>query len=96
MARQLKIKDFEMVDAEQVPMKIRRGKIDWEALFKKIPRGKAIVIQKSQISPGTVRTALKRFHDAGRFKDMYTTTRKVDEEQVTYVVNPSEEKMGIE
>lgn len=93
MPKELKIKDFEMIDAELVPQKGRRGKVKWEKLFKKIPHGKAIIIEKAQLSPATVREALKRFQEKGRFKDMYTTTRKVGEgKYVTYVVNAGEEK----
>lgn len=93
MSKQLKIKDFEIIDEEQVPTRIRRTKVNWEALFKKIPLGKAIVILKTQISPATVREALKRRQEEGRFKNMYTTTRKVSEgEYVTYVVNPEKKE----
>lgn len=91
MAKQLKMSDFEMVDAELIPKPVGRAKVNWDAFFKKVPRGKAIVIPKTQISPTTVRSALKRFQDKGRFKNLYSTTRKVEGKYITYVVNPSEE-----
>lgn len=91
MAKQLKISDFEIVDAELIPKPVARAKVNWETFFKNVPKGKAIVVLKTQISPTTVRSALKRFQDKGQFKNLYSTTRKVEGKAVTYVVNPSEE-----
>ena len=88
MSKQIKTEDLRFVDEQEVPeISVRT---QWEEIFGKIPRGKALVLQHEQAAPSTVRTALKRHQKKGKFKNLFLTTRKVEgNKYVSYVVNPS-------
>jgi len=87
------IKSLKRIPESQVPKKTHARGTPWEAMFRSIAKGEAIVLPSEDVSPSTVREALRRLQAKGQLTQLYLTTRKVGRNKyMTYVVNPSEEQ----
>jgi len=82
-----RLKKAQYIDEDEIPKPIRQ-RIDWERVFGDIPEGKARIIGSDEAHYTTVRQALKRFQQMGKFESYYTKTRKIGNVRASYVVNP--------
>jgi hypothetical protein len=76
------------IDESEIPA--RRLRAQWEEVFSDIPRGKALIVKPDEYHYSTVRLSLKKLQKMGKLKRLYVTTKTVNGERWTYVVNPSE------
>jgi high-affinity K+ transport system ATPase subunit B len=80
-----KLKKAVYIDEEDIPVPIRK-RVDWSSVFDEVPEGKARVIDEVHYT--TIRQALKRLQDEGKFKTYSVETRKTGNVRTTYVKNP--------
>lgn len=80
-----KLKRAVYIDDGDIPPTIRK-RVDWASEFSEIPDGKARVIDEVHYT--TIRQALKRLQDEGKFKNLRIETRKTGNVRTTYVRNP--------
>ncbi len=92
MPKKLDVGELRLLDADTIPEAV--PKTSWHEVFSGIPVGKALEVPSDKASPSTVRQALKRMKAKGKFKRLYSTTRKIDGKFITYVVNPSASSRG--
>ena len=86
MKKSIKVEELKFIEESEVP-KVR-PQTPWEEIFSAIPPGKATVFEPEQVSPSTVRTALKRYQKKGKFVSLRMTARKIAGGRYkTYVVN---------
>lgn len=93
MRKKFSIEDLKRITEDEMPAVPKRTTYPWEEIFGSIKEGEAIVIEPEQIHSSTVRTALKRYQDNGKFRNLVMTTRTVSEDRYrSYVLNPSKKK----
>lgn len=80
-----KLKKAVYIDEDDIPVPIRK-RVDWSSVFGEIPEGKARVIDEVHYT--TIRQALRRLQDEGKFKNYSVETRKTGNVRTTYVKNP--------
>jgi len=84
--------NLELIPENEIPTKKYQKGMPWETIFAKIPQGQAARFQPEEVNIGSIRAALKRFKEKGKFKHLYVTGRKVAKNKfISYVVNPSGE-----
>lgn len=80
-----KLKRAVYIDEDDMPPRIRK-KVDWAKELSEIPEGKIRVIDEVHYT--TIRQALKRLQDEGKFKNYTIETRKTGNVRTTYIRNP--------
>jgi len=74
---------MKLIPEGEIPPKIKRG-FDWQSTLQKIPKGKALVLLRSEVSLNNAKTSLYHHKKKGRFKDYYLVYDEVN----IYLVNP--------
>ena len=80
------------VKVGDIPNLIRRTGKDYKALFDEIPKGEARQLDTKTAKLGSIRVALKSYHDKGQYLNISVTQRK----EKVYILNtepkPKKEK----
>lgn len=82
----------EYISAKEVPEPHSRES-PWDEIFSSIPKGQALVLREPEVNAGTVRGALKRKQNKGKFKNLRYSSKGTHGSAVIYVTNmdkPSE------
>lgn len=88
----LDIKDLKIIDEDEVPAKPKRY-TPYREIFRRIQKGKALVISDEEIGVDTARAAIRRLQKKGEFAKLIVTQRKGEDGiKRLYIINPSEEK----
>jgi hypothetical protein len=75
---------LKFIPADKVPY---RKQTKWDTIFASIPKGQALVIDNSEVSTETVRTALARRQKKGQFKNLKLISRTIDGKYKSYIIN---------
>lgn len=82
-----------LISEDEVPSKKNKRGVLWEEIFDNIPQGQAAMFRPEEVGIGSIRAALKRLQEKGKYKNLQVTGRKVGKRQyISYVINPSEEQ----
>lgn len=81
----IKVNELSFISQDEVP-NYRRTK--WDEILHNIPAGKALVLREEQVTPSSVRQALRRRQDRGQFVRYNIVVRGSKKNQITYIVNP--------
>lgn len=80
------LENINVFPASEIPARTRTT-TPWQAIFKKIRKGRAIAIKDSAVAAVTVVQALRREHKKGNFKNLRATKRGTGEKAIIYVIN---------
>jgi hypothetical protein len=72
------------IPIDEVPYK---KQTKWDRLFASIPKGQALVLEKSEVNVEAVRAALSRRQKKGQFKNLKLISRTVEGKIKSYVMN---------
>lgn len=84
----------EFIPASEVPPPHTRT-TEWDGLFSSIPRGQALVLREPEVNGGTVRGALQRKHNLGKFKNLEYSSKGVHGSATVYITNTEKPIEGI-
>jgi hypothetical protein len=62
-------------------------KAQWDEIFGDIPKGQALVLHEPEISAGTIRAALQRMQNNGKFKNLQLSTKGIHGTATIYITN---------
>jgi len=83
--------DWNKIKKEYVPsIEVPTGRgtgAPWDEIFGGIPKGQALVLHEPEISAGTIRAALQRMQNRGKFKNLHMSTKGIHGTATIYVTN---------
>lgn len=90
MIKKIDPKNLKFIEEEDIPVKKILTATPWVEIFSSIPKGKVLVFHPDEVGSDTVRSALKRLQNKGKFEHLHMTSRKIgDRKYISYVVNSS-------